>query len=75
MVTCDQLGNIALATEQFRNQASPLQDILAEANKLETDGGLSKDDMVKVRKAVEETYNLVHTPLEIRKECKDVPPK
>ena len=26
-VTCDQLGNIALATEQFRNQGESLQAI------------------------------------------------
>jgi hypothetical protein len=71
-VTCDQLGNIALATEQYRNQGEPLQVLLAEADKLES-GGLTKDDMVKVRKTVQESYDRTRTPLEIRKDCKDAP--
>lgn len=73
-VTCDQLGNLALATEQYRNQGEPLQALLAEADKLES-GGLTKEDMVKVRKTVQEAYDRTRTPLEIRKECKDVPAK
>ena len=73
-VTCDQLGNIALATEQYRNQGEPLQVLLAEADKLET-GGMTKEDMVKVRKIVQESYDRTRTPLEIRKDCKDVPAK
>jgi hypothetical protein len=71
-VTCDQLGNIALATEQYRNQGEPLQVLLAEADKLES-GGMTKDDMVKVRKTVQESYDRTRTPLEIRKDCKDAP--
>jgi cell division protein FtsB len=73
-VTCDQLGNIALATEQYRNQGEPLQVLLAEADKLES-GGLTKEDMVKVRKTVQEAYDRTRTPLEIRKDCKDMPGK
>ena len=73
-VTCEQLGNIALATEQYRNQGEPLQVLLAEAEKLE-DGGMTRDDMVKIRKTVLETYDRTRTPLEIRKDCKDVPAK
>ena len=71
-MTCDQLGNIALATEQYRNQGEPLQALLVEADKLES-GGMTKEDMVKVRKTVQETYDRTRTPLEIRTECKDVP--
>ena len=74
-VTCDQLGNIALATEQYRNQGESLQGILAEANKLEADGNLGKEDMLKVRKTVQESYDRTRTPLEIRKDCKDPPAK
>ncbi|MEO7727744.1 MAG: hypothetical protein ABIS45_10870 [Burkholderiales bacterium] len=74
-LTCDQLGNIALATEQLRNQAVPLQEIVAEANKLEIDGNLTTGDMLRVRKTVQETYDRTRTPLDIRKECKDVPVK
>ena len=70
-VTCEQLGNIALATEQYRNQGEPLQVLLAEADKLEGDG-MTRDDMAKIRKTVLETYDRTRTPLEVRKECKDV---
>ena len=73
-LTCDQVGNIALATEQYRNQGEPLQVLLAEANKLES-GGMSKEDLVMVRKTIQETYDRTRTPLEIRKDCKDVPAK
>ena len=74
-VTCDQLGNIALATEQYRNQGEQLQIILAEADKLETGSDLSKEDMVRIRQTVQQSYDRTRTPLEIRKECKDVPVK
>lgn len=71
-VTCDQLGNIALATEQYRNQGEPLQVLLAEADKLEG-GGMSKEDLVKVKKTVQETYDRTRTALEVRTDCKDAP--
>jgi hypothetical protein len=68
------VGNIALATEQYRNQGEPLQVLLAEANKLEN-GGMSKEDLVMVKKTIQETYDRTRTPLEIRKDCKEVPAK
>jgi hypothetical protein len=68
------MGNIALATEQYRNQGEPLQVLLAEANKLES-GGMSKEDLVIVKKTIQETYDRTRTPLEIRKDCKEVPAK
>ena len=71
-VTCDQIGNIALATEQYRNQGEPLQVLLAEVDKLEA-GGMTKEDMVRLRKTVQESYDRTRTPLEIRKDCKDTP--
>ncbi len=71
-VTCDQLGNIALATEQYRNQGEPLQVLLAEAEKLESGGNMTKEDMLRIRKTVQEAYDRTFTPLEIRKDCKDV---
>ena len=74
VLTCDQVGNIALATEQYRNQGEPLQVLLAEANKLES-GGMSKEDLAIVKKTIQETYDRTRTPLEIRKDCKDVPAK
>ena len=74
VLTCDQVGNIALATEQYRNQGEPLQVLLAEANKLEN-GGMSKEDLVMVKKTIQETYDRTRTPLEIRKDCKEVPAK
>jgi hypothetical protein len=74
-VTCDQLGNIALATEKYRNDGEPLQLLMAEADKLGGDGKMSKDDMTRIKKTVQESYDRTRTPLEIRKECKDVPAK
>lgn len=75
LITCDQLGNIALATEQYRNQGEPLQVLLVEADKLEAGGKLTTEDMTRIRKTVQETYDRTFTPLEIRKDCKDVPAK
>lgn len=74
-VTCDQLGNVALATEQYRNEGVPLQVLMAEADKLGVDGQMTKDDVTRVRKTVQESYDRTRTPLEIRRECKDVPAK
>lgn len=74
-MNCDQLGNIALATEQYRNQGEPLQVLLAEADKLADGGKLTNEDMALVRKTVQESYDRTRTPLEIRKECKDLPAK
>jgi hypothetical protein len=72
-VTCDQLGNIAMATEQYRNQGEQLQVIMAEADKLEAGSNLTKDDMLRIRQTVQQSFDRTRTPLEIRKECKDVP--
>ncbi len=74
-VTCDQLGNIALATEQFRNEGESLQAILAEANKLESANNLTKQEMVLVRQVVQQTYDRTRTALEIRQQCRDIPAK
>jgi hypothetical protein len=74
-LTCDQVGNVALATEQYRNQGEPLQVLLAEVDKLAGDGKMSKDDLALMKRTVQESYDRTRTPLEIRKECKDVPGK
>ena len=72
-VTCDQLGNIALATEQFRNQGASLPVILAEADKLEAENSFSKADMASIRQTVQQTFDRTRTALEIRQDCRDVP--
>jgi hypothetical protein len=74
-VTCDQLGNIALATEQYRNQGEPLQVLLSEADKLASDDKLTKQDLQRIRKTIQESFDRTTTPLEVRKDCKDVPAK
>ena len=74
-VTCDQLGNLALATEQYRNEGVPLQVLMAEADKLASDGQLTKDDMQRIKKTVQDSYDRTRTPVEIRKACKEVPAK
>ena len=72
-VTCDQLGNIALTTEQLRNQGNSLVAVLAEADKLEASDNLSKQDIARIKQVVEQTFKRDRTPLEIRQECKDAP--
>jgi hypothetical protein len=72
-VSCDQLGAIALATEQFRSQGESLPAILAEADKLEAGNGFSKADMASIRQTVQLTFERTRTALEIRQECRDPP--
>ena len=36
---------------------------------------MSKEDLVMVKKTIQETYDRTRTPLEIRKDCKEVPAK
>ena len=74
-VTCEQMGNIALATEQYRNQGESLQAVLAEANKLENDGQFSKDDMLRIRRTVQESFDRTRSALEILAECKQASSK
>jgi hypothetical protein len=74
-VSCDQLGTIALATEQFRSQGESLPAILAEADKLEASNGFSKADMASIRQTVQLTFERTHTALEIRQDCRDPPAK
>lgn len=74
-VNCDQLGNLALATEQYRNEGVPLQVLMGEADKLASDGKMSKDDMQRIKKTVQESYDRTRTPVEIRKDCKEAPAK
>jgi hypothetical protein len=74
-ITCDQLGNLALATEQYRNQGESLSVLLAEADKLEVSSNLTKEDMVRVRQTVQRTFDRSLTPYDVRKDCKDAPAK
>ena len=74
-LTCDQLGNIAQAVEQYRNQGESLQSLLAEADKLESGDKFSKADVARVKQTVQQAFDRTRTPLEIRMECKDPPAK
>jgi hypothetical protein len=74
-ITCDQLGNLALATEQYRNQGESLSVLLAEAEKLEVTNKLTKEDMVRVKQTVQRTFDRSMTPYDVRKDCKDAPAK
>ena len=69
-VTCEQLGNIAQTTEELRNQGYALESVLAEADKLEASDKLSKQDIGRVRKTVDQTFKRDRTPLEILQECR-----
>ena len=75
LVTCDQLGNIALATEEYRKQGVSLAALMVEADKLESSGNMSKEEVLLVRRTVQQTFDRTRTALEIRMDCTDVPAK
>lgn len=75
VVTCDQLANIAYATEQLRNQGYSLPVVLAEADKLESSDKLTAAEIDRVKDVVEQVFNGSRSSLEVLRECKEKPPK
>jgi len=74
-VTCDQLANIAAATEQMRNQGDSLTGVLAEADKLESSNKFTAAELDRIKDVVEQVFNGSRSSLEILRECKENPPK
>ncbi len=74
-VTCEQLADIALATQRLRDQGDSLQVVLAEADKLKASRGFSADDLGYIRGVVEMAFTSVRSPLEIFQECRNKPPR
>ena len=73
---CDQLANIAFATQKLRDQGYSLTTVLAEADKLESSNKLTAADIESVKKVVEEAFKSgSRFPLEMLQKCKDKPQK
>ena len=70
-VTCEQLANVAYATQQLRNQGQSLQAVLAEADKLESSGKFTAGELERIRDVVNTAFTGGRSPLEVLQECKD----
>ena len=74
-VTCEQLADIAYATQQLRDQGQSLQAVLGEAGKLESSGKFTAGDLERIRFVVETAFRGGRSPLEVLQECKDRLPR
>ena len=70
-LTCEQLTEIALATQNLRDQGSSLAVVLAEANKLEAASKLTPAELDMVRLIVEQAYLGIRSPYEVYQVCRD----
>ena len=74
-VTCEQFADIAFTTQQLRDQGHTLQAVLAEADKLESSGKFTADELDRIKDVVETAYKSVRSPLEVLQQCKDKLPR
>ena len=74
-VTCEQLADIAYATQQLRDQGNSLQAVLAEADRLEASGKFTTNELGHIKAVVETAFKSARSPLEIFQECKDKQPR
>ena len=70
-VSCEQLGDIAYATEQLRNQGESLAAVLAEADKLELSGKFTRDELDLIKGVVDRAFKSIQSPLEVLQSCRD----
>jgi len=70
-VSCEQLADIAYATEQLRNQGHSLTTVLAEADKLELSGKLTRDELDLIKGVVDRAFKSIQSPLEVLQSCRD----
>ncbi len=70
-VTCDQLANIAFATQQMREQGYSLTVVQGEVDKLQTNNKFSAAEMERIRDVTDQAFKGgTRSPLEILQECK-----
>jgi len=74
-VTCEQLADIAYATQQLRDQGHSLHVVLAEAGKLELSGKFTSNELDRIKDVVERAFKGIRSPLEVLQECKDKLPR
>ena len=69
-VTCEQLGEIAYITERLRDNSTPLADVMADADRLESDkfGGA---DIEKIRDTIHAAFNRIRNTNETLLECRE----
>lgn len=71
-VTCDQLANVAFATQQLRDQGYSLTVVQGEVDKLDTNNKFSAAEMGRIRDVADQAFKGgTRSPLEILQECKD----
>ena len=70
-VACEQLANIAMATQQLRDQGYSLTVVQGEADKLESSNKFSAAEMGQIRNAVDQAFKSIRSPLDILQECKE----
>lgn len=71
-LTCEQLANVAYATQQLRDQGNSLADVLADADRLKETDKLNDQDLERVRDIVGEAFSGGSSmPIEFLRECKD----
>lgn len=69
-VSCEQLAEIALVTERFRDNGVPLADVMAEADRLEASKRFTENDMNAVRLTIEVAFKSIRSPNEILSDCR-----
>jgi hypothetical protein len=70
-VSCEQLADIAYATEQLRNQGHSLTTVLAEADKLESSGKFTRDELNLIKAVVDQAFKSIQSPLEVLQACRE----
>lgn len=69
-VTCEQMADIASATEQLRNRGESLSVVLAEADKLESSGKFTTAELNLIKNVVERAFKSIESPLEVLESCR-----
>jgi hypothetical protein len=74
-VTCEQLADIAYATQQLRDEGYSLTVVLAEADKLASSDKFTAADLDRIKHVVEKAFTRIQSPLEVLQECKNKLPR
>ena len=74
-VTCEQLAEIAHATQQLRDQGYSLTVVLAEADKLAASDQFTAAELDRIKDVVEKAFKRIQSPLEVLQECKEKLPR
>ncbi len=71
-VTCEQLAEVAFATQKLRDQGYSLTTVLAETDKLEASNKFTAGDLVIIRSIVDKAFkDGGRMPHELLQSCKD----